>query len=221
MYLAARIEHDAFHRAAQRKIQELRNLLAGREPRSGHLLQRFARRGAMRSRRHGFGELDVGGIVRGRTPGDRIFSRIGEHLEFVRRRTADLSRVRGYGAKLQTQAREDPHVGVVHGLVGLEHPGLVRIEGIGILHDELARAHHPEAGTNLVAELGLDVIEVDRQLLVALQFPARDIRDHLFGGRLDHEVALMAVLDAQQVGAVFVPASGFLPQLGGLHDRHQ
>jgi hypothetical protein len=31
----------------------------------------------------------------------------------------------------------------------------------------------------------------------------------------------MAVLHAQQFGAHLVPAAGFLPQFGRLHDRHQ
>ena len=65
------------------------------------------------------------------------------------------------------------------------------------------------------------MIEVDGQLLVALQLLARDVGDHLFRGRLDHEVPFVAILDAQQVGTVFIPASGFLPQLARLDDRHE
>jgi hypothetical protein len=37
----------------------------------------------------------------------------------------------------------------------------------------------------------------------------------------DHEVALMAILQAQQLGAVLLPAPRFLPKLGGLHGRHE
>jgi hypothetical protein len=43
------------------------------------------------------------------------------------------------------------------------------VERIGVLHQEFARAHHAEARADLVAELGLDLVEVDRQLLVAGQ----------------------------------------------------
>src|SRR6185436_3033424 len=39
--------------------------------------------------------------------------------------------------------------------------------------------------------------------------------------RAEAEVALVAILEAQQLGAVLVPASRFLPQLGRLHRRHQ
>jgi hypothetical protein len=36
----------------------------------------------------------------------------------------------------------------------------------------------------------------------------------------DHEVALVAVFEAQHVGAHLFPASGLLPKLGGLDHRH-
>ena len=52
---------------------------------------------------------------------------------------------------------------------------IVDVEGIGILHQELACAHHPEARADLVAELGLHLVEVHRQLLVAGQLAAREV----------------------------------------------
>ena len=97
----------------------------------------------------------------------------------------------------------------------------VEIEGVGVLHDEFPRAHHAEPRADLVAELRLDLVEVDRELLVAAELPASDVRDDLFMGRADTEVALVAVLQAQQLGTEIAPASGLLPQLGGLHGGHQ
>ncbi len=151
----------------------------------------------------------------------RVLAGFGEHLEFVRRVAADGSGVGGHRAKLQAQPREDARIGVVHRLVGAQHARLVGVERVGVLHDELARAHHAEARPDLVAELGLDVIEIHRQLAIALDFLARDVGDDLLRGRLENEVALVPVLQAQQLRAVLVPASGLLPQLGGLHHRHQ
>ena len=43
----------------------------------------------------------------------------------------------------------------------------VGVEGVGVLHEELAAAHEAEARPDLVAELGLDLVEVERQLAVA------------------------------------------------------
>ena len=73
--------------------------------------------------------------------------------------------------------------------------------GVGVLHRELAPAHDAEARTALVAELGLDLVEVLRQLLVAAQLLARDVGDRLLGGGLQHEVAVVAILHAQQFRA--------------------
>jgi len=91
------------------------------------------------------------------------------------------------------------------------------MEGVGVLHDELPCAHDAEAGTDLVAKLGLDLVEVERQLLVALDLAAEQVGDDLLVGRADAELATVAVLQAQQLGAVLFPASRFLPQLGGLY----
>ena len=96
----------------------------------------------------------------------------------------------------------------------------VFVEGVGVLHGELAPTHQAKARTALVAELGLNLVQVLGQLLVAFELLARDVGDDFFAGGLNHEIAPMAVLDAQQLGAHLVKAAGFLPQLSGLHHRH-
>ena len=95
------------------------------------------------------------------------------------------------------------------------------MEGIAILHDEFPPAHDAETGANLVAELGLDLVEMQWQLAIALYFLAHHIGNHLFVRRADDKVALVTVLQAQQFGTIFVPAPGLLPQFTGLHGGHQ
>ena len=63
--------------------------------------------------------------------------------------------------------------------------------------------------------------EVDGKLAPALDFLTRHIRNDLFGSRLDHEVAHVAVLDAQKLRTVLFPAAGFLPEFRRLNHRHQ
>jgi hypothetical protein len=46
-------------------------------------------------------------------------------------------------------------------------------------------AHDAEARPHLVAELGLDLVEVDRQLAVALELAPRDVGDHFFMRRAE------------------------------------
>ncbi len=95
------------------------------------------------------------------------------------------------------------------------------MEGVGILHQELPGAHHPETGTHLVAELGLDLVEVGRQLFVALYFAAYEIGDHLFVGGTETELPIVPVGEPQQFRSVLLPAAGLLPQLCRLDGGHQ
>ncbi|MNX69365.1 hypothetical protein D3C86_1005820 [compost metagenome] len=134
--------------------------------------------------------------------------------------TPDGAGIGLHRTEVQTHAGEGGAVGGVHLLVGLDQRGLVDVEGVGILHQELAAAHHAETGTHLVTELGLDLVEVERQLLVAVHFVTDQGGDHLFVGRAQHEGAVVAVGQAAQLGTVVIPAAGLLPQLGGLHHRH-
>ncbi len=73
----------------------------------------------------------------------------------------------------------------------------IQVEGVRILHDELARPHDPEPRSDLVAEFGLNLIKVDGQLLVAADLPAGDIRDHFLMGGTETEIALVAVFEPQ------------------------
>ncbi len=180
VHFAGSVKHDAFDGAAERQMQQLGDLFAGRLARSRHLLHRFRRRCAVSHRRNSLGELDVGRIVRGRAVGDRVFTGVGEHLKLVRRGAADLPGVGVHRPERKSEPREDAHVGVVHRLVRVAHRRLVYVEGIGILHDEFTRTHYAEARAHLVAKLGLNVIQVDRQLLVAPELLARDVGDDLF-----------------------------------------
>ena len=123
--------------------------------------------------------------------------------------------------RLQAQAREGAQIGDEHLVVGMPRAGLVEVEGIGVLHQEFAAAHDAEARPHLVAELPLDVIEVERQILVGPHIGAEDLGDHLLVGRAVEHVALVPVLDAQHLLAIVVVAPALAPQVGRLDRRHQ
>ncbi len=112
--------------------------------------------------------------------------------------------------KRRLHAREDPRVRVVHGLVALLERRVVEVERIGVLHRELARAHDAEARPDLVAELGLDLVEIDRQLPVALQLAARDVGDHFLVRRAVAVRAVVAVASCAAAPARTGP-SGPIP----------
>ena len=95
------------------------------------------------------------------------------------------------------------------------------MERIGVFHDEFAPAHQSEARTDLIAKLGLYLVEVDWQLLVAVQLIARQVGDDLFVSRANAEFAVMTVFQTQQLRAVLLPTAGFLPEFSRLYPRHQ
>ena len=146
---------------------------------------------------------------------------MGDDVEFMRTGTADGAVVGGHGAEFQAETGEDARVGVKHDLVRRLHAGQVAVERVRVLHGEFAAAHQAEAGTALVAELGLDMIEVQRQLAVGLDFRAHDVGDDFFRCRLDRVFAAVAVFHAHQFVAHLGPAARLLPQFGRLHERHQ
>jgi hypothetical protein len=146
---------------------------------------------------------------------------VGEDDELVAEVAADGPGLRRHRNRAQSHARERAQVGDEHPVVGLP-AGLRReVEGVGILHQELAAAHHAEPRAHLVAELPLDVIEVARQLLVAFDRVTEDLGDHLLVGGTEEHLALVPVLDAQHLLAVGLVAARLAPQVGRLDGRHQ
>ncbi len=188
--------------------------------RRGHALSRLVAVVPAVRGRDRLGLLDVGRVLRLRAPGDRVLAGVGEHLELVRGEAADRAGVGLDRAEPEPEAREDPRVGVVHRLVALHQRVAIDVERVGVLHQELAPAHHAEPRPDLVAELDLDLVEVHRQLPVAADVLAHDVGDHFLVRRAEQEVALVAVVDLEELRAELVPAARLLPQLRGHHVRH-
>ena len=79
----------------------------------------------------------------------------------------------------------------------------------------------PKTGSYLVAKLGLYLIKVNRQLLIAADLAAGQIGNDFFVGRADTELPVMTVMKAKQFRAILVPTTRFLPQFRRLHRRHE
>ena len=134
---------------------------------------------------------------------------------------ADRAGVGAHRDRLQAHALVGADVADHVAVVGVDRVLDGQVEVVAVLHQELAAAHHPEAGADLVAELPLDVVEGQRQVLVGGDRRAEDVGDQLLVGRAVEHVALVAVLDAQHLGAVVVVAAALAPEVGRLQRRHQ
>ena len=81
-------------------------------------------------------------------------------MKLVRIGTADVACVGFYGAEVETHARENATVAVIHLCIGFVEGSLVRMKGIAVFHGELPRAHNAKTRPPLVAELRLYLVVV-------------------------------------------------------------
>jgi hypothetical protein len=213
--------HEGLDDPAGRQLQEAGDLVDRLLARSRHHGERAARPGARRLPLADVGLLDVRRVVAGVTRDDRVLAGFGEHLELVRARTADRAGVGLDRAEVEAAAEEDASVRAEHALVRFARLLLGHVEGVRVFHDELAAAHEAGARAHLVAELRLDLIEVERQRAVARDVAPDHVDDDLLVGRPDEEVGALAVLEAQELRSVPVPAPALLPQLRRHRGRQQ
>ena len=202
-----------------RHAHELRDFVDRLRVRRGDLLDLAARRvGARRDLARGL--LEVGRVAAGVAEGDAVFARIRQHVELVRELAADVARVGFDRIGAEAAARENP-------LVGFEHRHVARVrrleggvERIGVLHQELLRAHEAEARTDLVAELPLDLIDRHGQLTIGVDHVLGEVGHEFLGRRAQRVRMLAAVLETEHARTHRLPAAARLPELGRLEDRH-
>ena len=134
---------------------------------------------------------------------------------------ADGTGIRLHGTKREAATGKNPMIRLFHLLITDGSALIIGIKGIGVFHDKFPPAHQAESGPYLVPELGLNLVEVGRQLPIGLQFPAGDIGNYLFMGRAKAVVAPVPILETKEFGPIFLPAPGFLPEISRLDHGHE
>ena len=208
---------ERLHRGAFGNAEELRELLDSADARGVDLLKL----GSLVLRRAGqaLASLGVRGVTAGAVHELRL-ARRGKRHELGRHLAADLATIGLDRAVIQATAIADRAVGAAHIVVGFLQRFLRRVEGVRVLHDELAAAEQAQARSDLVAELHLDLVERAGKLLVGTQLVADERRDELLMGGPEAEAVVVTVDEAHELGAVIVPAAGLVPQLRRLQRRH-
>src|SRR6056297_2259364 len=133
---------------------------------------------------------------------------------------ADAAGVCQYRSERQPQALEDCRVGGMHYVVRFAKRVGACVEGVGVLHEELARPHDAEPRTYLVTHLGLDLVKIQRELAIAADFVPDQVGHHLLVRGAKTEIAIVSVPDSQQLRTILLPAPRLLPQLRRLDHRH-
>lgn len=94
------------------------------------------------------------------------------------------------------------------------------MERVSIFHQEFAGTHDAKTRTHFVAELGLDLIEVQRQLFVRAQLVTNQVCNHFFMSWAEYERTVTTVSNTQQFRAILFPTTTLLPQFRWLNHRH-
>ena len=149
--------------------------------------------------------LNIGSVITAITTDHHIFAGIGQYHEFVTERTTDSAGVGIDHPIFQTAGLKDLAVGIAHLLITVVGTLFGRIERVGILHNKFTTTHQTEPRTNFITKLGLDLIEINRQLAIRLDVTANNIGNHLFMGRSHTEIALMPILETKQFATIESP----------------
>src|SRR6185437_3883023 len=102
--------------------------------------------------------FQIGCITALRTARDHVFARVRVDHELVRLRSAHSAGVRFHDDESQAAASKGCSVGIVVFSVRDIQSGGVDVEGVRVLHDELANAQQSRFRTRFVPKLGLDLI---------------------------------------------------------------
>ncbi len=189
----------------------------------GRLLGVRGRRVVVRDRAGGrdLHGLDVGGVVAGGAADVGVLADGGLGEELLGLRAAHRAGRRLDDDVLEAEPVEDPDVGVAVLLVAGVQAGVVDVEGVGVLHHELAAAQQARAGPRLVAVLRLDLVDRERQVLVGVVEVLHHEGEHLLVGRAEQVVGALAVLEPEDAVAVLGPPVGRLVGLLGQQRRER
>ncbi len=159
--------------------------------------------------------LDVGGVVTVRAADVGVLADVTAREELLRLRPTHRATGRLDDHVVEPEPVERPDVGLTVSCVRRVEALVAGVEGVGVLHRELAAADQPRAGTRLVAVLRLDLVEPDGQVLVRRVEVLHHEGEHLLVRRAEQVVGTLAVLEPEDAVAVVGPAVGRLVGLAG------
>ena len=152
---------------------------------------------------------------------DRILADRREVHELVRDLAAHHPDVGLHRERVDAAPREDAMVRLVVTVVLQVETGLVAVEAVAVLHDELANANEPRTRTRVVAPLRLQVVDESGELTVAANLLADEVAHRLLVRHREDHIAVLSVLEPGELGTDHVPPPRILPDLGGVDDRHE
>ena len=167
------------------------------------------------------GDFDIGRQVAVVTEDENIFAHRCQCLEFLGEQTAHDAGVSADDAVVKVEAVHDVLIGIELLGICFIKTGFVFIERVGILHDEFTDTDQTIAGTRLVTELCLELIEGKRHVLVGADLHLGSSREEFFMGRTQYIRHAFAVTQGEHRFAEAVTASGSDIDIFRDEGRHQ
>ena len=143
-----------------------------------------------------------------------------QHHKLMAAGAANSAAISFYRTEGESAACENVGISIIHCFIRYIQSCLVAVKAISILHNEITAAHQAKARTAFVAELVLDLIEVERQLTVGAHIALYQCSNHLLVRRSQAIFMAMTILQTYHFGTIGIPASAFLPDFSRLHNRH-
>ena len=164
-------------------------------------------------------DLGVGGVGALWAEEAGVLAVFGEVDKLVGVAAAHGARVGEDGDGGEGAALENAGVGVVHLAIGDVEAVEVGVEGVEVLHGELAEADEAAAGSQFVAELLLDLVDEDGKVAVGVDVALEELDDDLLVGGAEDELAVALVGEAEEDVAHGL-VTGSLPDLDGVDGGH-
>ena len=177
--------------------------------RSGFVPHRLQLRGRL---------LQIGRVAAGAVD-DHVLAGLGQHHEFMRLAAAHHAAAGLDHLIPESAALIDAAIEVIVLAIAPIQPLPVDIEGVGILHGELAHPKQPRFGSRLVPELGLYLVPDLGQLAIGAELIAGDGCKNLLMGHAQAHVPVGAVLETKHVRPHALPTAAFLPDFSRVQGR--
>ena len=115
----------------------------------------------------------------------------------------------------------DAVVGFVAAHIVLLQVFLGSMEGVGVLHGELAHTDQAAAAAGFIPELRLDLVDHERILGIRISHVRHQLDGSFLMGHAKHHIAARTVLEPQQFRADGIIPAGLAPHISGHGDRKQ
>ena len=153
-------QNQRLHGGSQWQTQHLSHRRAGAFARRWQSRARLLRRRPRSAGGGRFGLFHIGRVVACRGVNDGVFAGGGNHLEFFAQVAANRTAVSRHRTVAQTEAVKNLAVSLRHDLVADFGSVDVAVKAVGVFHGEFTPTHQAKTGPALIAELGLDLVQV-------------------------------------------------------------